>query len=271
MVSYFCATFAAQNYHLYIASMKIALIGYGKMGHMIEQIALERGHDIVCRIDIDNPQDFESEAFRSADVAIEFTAPSVAYGNVQRAFAAGVKVVSGSTGWFADHQEELRHQCEAEGKTLFWASNFSVGVAIFSAVNRYLAKIMNQFPQYDVKIEEVHHVHKLDHPSGTAITLAEQIIDNLDRKNDWCVDKVVNPDGSVSCCGEAEANQLPITSIREGEVPGIHSISYNSEEDLITITHDAHSRRGFALGAVLAAEYTQNHQGLLTISDMFPF
>ena len=258
MVSYFCATFAAQNYHLYIASMKIALIGYGKMGHMIEQIALERGHDIVCRIDIDNPQDFESEAFRSADVAIEFTAPSVAYGNVQRAFAAGVKVVSGSTGWFADHQEELRHQCEAEGKTLFWASNFSVGVAIFGAVNRYLARIMNQFPQYDVEMEETHHVHKLDHPSGTAITLAEDIVSELDRKEAWAEDTT-------------DPKLLRIDNIRRGEVPGIHTVRYDSEADLITITHDAHSRKGFALGAVLAAEYTATHSGMLSMGDLFAF
>ena len=258
MVSYFCATFAAQNYHLYIASMKIALIGYGKMGHMIEQIALERGHDIVCRIDINNPQDFESEAFRSADVAIEFTAPSVAYGNVQRAFAAGVKVVSGSTGWFADHQEELRRQCEAEGKTLFWASNFSVGVAIFGAVNRYLARIMNQFPQYDVEMEETHHVHKLDHPSGTAITLAEQIVSEIDRKEAWAEDTT-------------DPKLLRIDNIRRGEVPGIHTVRYDSEADLITITHDAHSRKGFALGAVMAAEYTATHSGLLSMGDLFAF
>ena len=258
MVSYFCATFAAQNYHLYIASMKIALIGYGKMGHMIEQIALERGHDIVCRIDINNPQDFESEAFRSADVAIEFTAPSVAYGNVQRAFAAGVKVVSGSTGWFADHQEELRRQCEAEGKTLFWASNFSVGVAIFGAVNRYLARIMNQFPQYDVEMEETHHVHKLDHPSGTAITLAEDIVSELDRKEAWAEDTT-------------DPKLLRIDNIRRGEVPGIHTVRYDSEADLITITHDAHSRKGFALGAVMAAEYTATHSGLLSMGDLFAF
>ncbi len=258
MVSYFCATFAAQNYHLYIASMKIALIGYGKMGHMIEQIALERGHDIVCRIDIDNPQDFESAAFRSADVAIEFTAPTVAYGNVQRAFAAGVKVVSGSTGWFAQHEAEVRRQCEAEGRTLFWASNFSVGVAIFGAVNRYLARIMNGFPQYDVEMEETHHVHKLDHPSGTAITLAEDIVSELDRKEAWAEDTT-------------DPKLLRIDNIRRGEVPGIHTVRYDSEADLITITHDAHSRKGFALGAVLAAEYTAEHSGLLSMGDLFSF
>ena len=162
--------------------MKIALIGYGKMGKMIEQIARDRGHEIVSIIDIDNQQDFDSPAFASADVAIEFTAPQVAYGNYLKAWAKGVKVVSGSTGWLKDHGDEVRKACAEEGKTLFWASNFSIGVAIFSAVNRYLAKIMNQFPQYDVEMEETHHVHKLDHPSGTAITLAEEIVENIDRK-----------------------------------------------------------------------------------------
>ena len=159
--------------------MKIALIGYGKMGKMIEQIAISRGHEIVSIIDIDNQQDFDSEAFKSADVAIEFTAPQAAYGNYLKAWKAGVKVVSGSTGWMKEHGDEVRKACSEEGKTLFWASNFSIGVAIFSAVNKYLAKIMNQFPQYDVEMEETHHVHKLDHPSGTAITLAEQIVENI--------------------------------------------------------------------------------------------
>ena len=156
--------------------MKIALIGYGKMGKMIEQIARERGHEIVSIIDIDNQQDFDSPQFQSADVAIEFTAPQAAYGNYLKAFSHGVKVVSGSTGWMKDHGDDVRRMCCEEGQTLFWASNFSIGVAIFSAVNRYLAKIMNQFPQYDVEMEETHHVHKLDHPSGTAITLADEIV-----------------------------------------------------------------------------------------------
>jgi 4-hydroxy-tetrahydrodipicolinate reductase len=238
--------------------MKIALIGYGKMGKMIEEIAISRGHDIVSIIDIDNQQDFESEAFASADVAIEFTAPQAAYGNYLKAFAKGVKVVSGSTGWMKDHGDDVRRMCTEEGQTLFWASNFSIGVAIFSAVNRYLAKIMNQFPQYDVELEETHHVHKLDHPSGTAITLGEEIVEALDRKTDWAEEAT-------------EPSLLRIDHIRRGEVPGIHTVRYDSDADMITITHDAHSRRGFALGAVLAAEYTQQHQGLLTISDMFSF
>ena len=238
--------------------MKLALIGYGKMGKMIEQIALDRGHEIVSIIDINNLGDFDSDAFRSADVAIEFTNPTAAYGNYLKAWEQGVKVVSGSTGWMKEHGDDVRRMCNEEGKTLFWASNFSVGVAIFSAVNRYLAKIMNQFPQYDVELEETHHVHKLDHPSGTAITLGEEIVAELDRKTGWGEDTT-------------DPKLLRIDNIRRGEVPGIHTVRYDSEADLITITHDAHSRKGFALGAVLAAEYTKEHSGLLTISDMFKF
>lgn len=252
--------------------MKIALIGYGKMGRMIEQIAKERGHEIVCVIDVDNQQDFDSEAFKSADVAIEFTNPTAAYGNYLKAFRHNVKVVSGSTGWMKEHGDDVRRMCSAEGgQTLFWASNFSVGVAIFSAVNRYLAKIMNGFPQYDVRMEETHHIHKLDAPSGTAITLAEEIISDVDRKKEWVKGVQRLADGSVEGSNDVAADQLAIESIRRDEVPGIHSVVYDSDADCITITHDAHSRKGFAMGAVLAAEYTKDHSGLLTISDMFKF
>lgn len=252
--------------------MKIALIGYGKMGRMIEQIAKERGHEIVSIIDVDNQQDFDSEAFKSADVAIEFTNPIAAYGNYLKAFKNNVKVVSGSTGWMKDHGDDVRQMCsEQGGQTLFWASNFSIGVAIFSAVNRYLAKIMNGFTQYDVRMEETHHIHKLDAPSGTAITLAEEIIDNMDRKTDWVKGVQRLADGTVEGTNDVAADKLAIESIRRDEVPGIHSVIYDSDADSITITHDAHSRKGFALGAVLAAEYTKDHKGLLTISDMFKF
>lgn len=251
--------------------MKIALIGYGKMGHMIEQIALDRGHEIVCKIDVDNPQDFDSPEFATADVAIEFTNPTAAYDNYLKAFKHNVKVVSGSTGWMKDHKADVEALCKDGNHTLFWASNFSVGMAIFSAVNKYLAKIMNRFPQYEVEMEETHHVHKLDAPSGTAITLADDIIDNLDRKDKWVKGFQHYADGSESGTNDVAPDELPIVSIRRGEVPGIHSISYDSEADKITITHDAHSRKGFALGAVLAAEYTKDHTGLLTTSDLFKF
>lgn len=251
--------------------MKIALIGYGKMGRMIEQIAKERGHEIVSVIDIDNQDDFASEAFRSADVAIEFTAPHVAYANYQKAWEAGVKVVSGSTGWLDEHGDDVRKACTEGGKTLFWASNFSLGVAIFSAVNKYLARIMNQFPVYDVRMEETHHIHKLDAPSGTAITLAEGILENLDRKSEWTKGTLIAPDGTVSGSKKCCEGELAIDSIRRDEVPGIHTVTYDSEADCITITHDAHSRKGFALGAVLAAEFTATRQGLLTTDDLFKF
>lgn len=251
--------------------MKIAIIGYGKMGKMIEQIAISRGHEIVSIIDVDNQQDYDTPEFASADVAIEFTTPTAAYGNYLKAFAKGVKVVSGSTGWMKEHGDDVRRMCSEEGKTLFWASNFSVGVAIFSAVNRYLAKIMNGFPQYEVSMEETHHVHKLDAPSGTAITLAEEIVDGLDRKSGWAKGTLTAPDGTVTGSGSVADDMVAVSSVRRGEVPGIHSIKYDSEADSITITHDAHSRKGFALGAVLAAEYTKEHSGLLTIGDMFKF
>lgn len=248
--------------------MKIALIGYGKMGRMIEQVALSRGHEVVCRIDVDNQDAFESEAFRGADVAIEFTAPTAAYDNVRRAFAAGVKVVSGSTGWYAGHEAEMRRCCSEEGKTLFWASNFSVGVALFGALNKFLARLMNGFPEYDARMREVHHVHKLDHPSGTAITLAEQLIGESTRKSKWTTGTMTAPDGTQTVEHTPAADEVAIDCVRSGEVPGIHSITWDSEADSITITHDAHSRKGFALGAVLAAEFTATHTGLLGMDQM---
>ena len=237
--------------------MKIALIGYGKMGHAIEEIALSRGHEIVCRIDKDNQDDFDSPQFKSADVAIEFTAPTVALGNYRRAFAAGVPVVSGTTGWL-EHLPEVKEACE-KGQTFCYASNFSLGVNIFFAVNKYLAGIMNHFPQYEVSLEEIHHVHKLDHPSGTAITLAEDIIGQLDSKHSWTEAQ------------PAPADAIPVVARREGEVPGTHIITYDSEVDTIRISHAAKSRKGFALGAVVAAEFTVGKKGFLTMQDLFSF
>ena len=242
--------------------MRIALIGYGKMGRMIEEIALRRGHEIVCVIDIGNQEDFDSDKFRSADVAIEFTAPHVAYGNYLKAWEQGVKVVSGSTGWLEEHGDDVRRACTEGGRTLFWASNFSLGVAIFSAVNRYLAGIMNGFEDYRVSMEETHHIHKLDAPSGTAITLAEDIVRKVDRIDGWRM---------VEAKNNLTPTTMPLSAIRRGEVAGIHTVRWDSEADCITIKHDAHSRRGFALGAVLAAEYTAQHSGLLTTSDLFRF
>lgn len=240
-------------------NMKIALIGYGKMGHTIEQIALERGHQIVSIIDINNAGDIYSDAFKSADVAIEFTTPATAFDNYMKCFEVGVPVVSGTTGWLS-RLDEVKRMCEQEGKTFFYASNFSIGVNIFFALNKYLAKIMNNFPAYDVRMKETHHIHKLDAPSGTAITLAEGILKNIDRKTRWTLaDKASRP------------SDLPIQAIREGEVPGIHEIIYESDADTISIKHDAKNRTGFALGAVIAAEFTAGKKGFLGMDDLFHF
>ena len=238
--------------------MKIALIGYGKMGKTIERIAVERGHQIVSIIDINNPEDIYSNAFKSADVAIEFTTPATAFDNYMHCFEANVPVVSGTTGWLA-RLDEIKEKCEKEGRTFFYASNFSVGVNIFFALNKYLAKIMNNFPAYDVRLTEVHHIHKLDAPSGTAITLAQDVLANVERKDRWTLETAEQP------------ADLPIHAIREGEVPGIHEIIYESAADTISIKHDAKSREGFALGAVIAAEFTVGKKGFLGMNDLFKF
>lgn len=238
--------------------MKIALIGYGKMGKEIEKIAREMGHEIVCTIDINEETKFDSPEFRSADVAIEFTSPESALNNYRKAFAADVPVVSGTTGWL-ENLDEIKQACEKDGKTFFYASNFSLGVNIFFALNKYLAQIMNQFPDYDVRMEETHHIHKLDAPSGTAITLAEDILANIGRKEKWSLNETES------------ANELEIKAFREGEVPGLHTVIYESEADTIRITHDAKSRKGFALGAVLAAEFTKGKKGFLGMNDMLKF
>lgn len=248
--------------------MKIALIGYGKMGHEIERIALLRGHEIVCAIDINNISDFESDAFRGADVAIEFTAPSQAYDNVTRAFKAGLKVVSGSTGWMGDYSKEMENLCKNNGNTLFWSSNFSLGVALFSMVNSYLAGLMNSYPMYQISMSETHHIHKLDAPSGTAITLAEDIINCVDRKIGWSQGSLLSAEGLQEPHIPVPESHIRIDSIREDEIPGIHNIYYESGADTITITHQAKNRSGLALGAVIAAEYTNNHQGFLTMKEL---
>lgn len=238
--------------------MKIALIGYGKMGKTIEHIAKKRGHEIVSIIDLNNQDDFDSDAFKSADVAIEFTIPQKAIENYKKSFTAGVPVVSGTTGW-NDRLAEIKSEVEKNNYTLFWTSNFSLGMNIFMAVNKHLASIMNKFPEYNVEITEVHHIHKLDAPSGTAITLAETILENIERKNEW-VKKTENNIG-----------ELTIKSIREGEVPGIHTVQYESQVDSISITHDAKSRDGLAYGAVLAAEFIVGKKGFFGMDDLFNF
>lgn len=235
--------------------MKIAIIGYGKMGKEIERVAIERGHEIVCIIDADNQQDFDSDNFRRADVAIEFTMPTTAYANYIKAFNQGVAVVSGSTGWL-DKLESVKEMCNEENATFFYSSNYSIGVNIFFALNKYLAKIMDRFSQYDVTMNEIHHIHKLDHPSGTAITLANGILENIERKNDW-TEQV-----------DTSADKLLITHEREGEVPGTHSIEYKSDVDRIVIEHEAFNRRGLALGAVVAAEWLKGKKGFHTMDQL---
>ena len=238
--------------------MKIAIIGYGKMGHEIEKICRERGHEIVSIIDIGDENKFDSSEFKSAEVAIEFSSPKSAIQNYRRAFAANVPVVSGTTGWL-DNIDEVKQACEKDGKTFFYASNYSVGVNILFAVNKYLAKIMNDFPAYNVHIDETHHIHKLDAPSGTALTLAEGVMESVDRKKQWKLDE------------QPSDEDLRINSYRKDEVPGIHTVTYESEVDTIQITHDAKSRKGFALGAVIAAEFTANKKGFLGMKDLLPF
>lgn len=238
--------------------MKIALVGYGKMGKEIEKIALERGHEIVSRIDINRPDTFDDNNFKSADVAIEFTRPEAAFDNYMKCFDHNIPVVSGTTGWL-DKKSEIEKACQQDGQTFFYASNFSLGVNILFEINKQLAKIMNKLKDYDVNMEEVHHTQKLDEPSGTAITLAEGIIDNLERKDKWTLNE------------KPQSNEIYIKAIREGEVPGIHTIKYDSPVDEIHIRHSAKSRKGFALGAVLAAEFTKGKSGMLGMNDLLNF
>ena len=234
--------------------MKIALIGYGKMGHIIERIALERGHEIVSKVDIDNQDEFNSEAFASADVAIEFTVPTKAIENYHKAWAVGVPVVSGTTGWNAV-LPELKKEITENGYTLFWASNFSLGVNLFFELNKRLAAMMNRYVNYDVTMTEIHHTEKKDAPSGTAITLAEGILENLERKSEWVLNNTQSLTNAPEPCKKTHSTQLGIEALREGKVPGTHIIMYDSAVDSITIKHEAKSREGFALGAVVAAEF----------------
>lgn len=236
--------------------MKIALIGYGKMGRTIEQIAIRRGHNIVSIISSNNQVDFTSDGFKSADIAIEFTSPSAAYGNYLKCFKYNIPVVAGSTGWL-DKLCEVKDICNSGEGTMIYSSNFSIGVNIFFQLNRYLAKVMNNFKEYNVSMNEIHHIHKLDHPSGTAITLAEGIIDNMERITGW---SETDTDGA-----------LVISNEREGEVPGTHQICYKSDVDVINIEHKALTREGFALGAVLAAEWLKGRNGFFTMDDMMNF
>ncbi len=235
--------------------MKIALIGYGKMGHAIEEIALQRGHEIVLKVGIENVQDNTIDNIRKADVAIEFTGPEIAFDNVIRCLEAGVPVVSGSTGWL-QRFEEAKTFCNNKNGALLYASNFSVGVNIFFAINKKLAQLMAPHKEYDVLLTEIHHTQKKDAPSGTAITLAEGILQSIEQKKKWVNEASKSPE------------ELQIISERIDPAPGTHTITYTSDIDDIEIKHTAHNRKGFATGAVLAAEFLHNKKGIYSMSDV---
>jgi 4-hydroxy-tetrahydrodipicolinate reductase len=229
--------------------MKIALLGYGRMGKSIEKIAKDRGHEIVAKIDKNNPLD----SLNNADVAINFSIPNAALANITNALNVGIPVVCGTTGWL-DHKKEVDALCNKLEGAFLYASNFSLGVNLFFELNKKLASYMRSFPEYKVEIEEIHHTQKLDAPSGTAITLAEGVIDNSEHKQ-WHLD------------GEAKEG-FPIKALRKNDVPGTHTVSYHSEVDSIDITHTAHSRTGFALGAVVAAEWILGKKGVFGMRDV---
>lgn len=235
--------------------MKIALIGYGKMGKEIEQILIARGHTIPLIIDLNNTNDLDAAHLQKVDVAIEFTTPSTAYGNVVKCLEAGVPVVCGTTAWL-DKLPEVEQLCKEKNGAFFYASNYSIGVNIFFEINRRLAQLMNRFGEYDVTIEETHHTQKKDAPSGTAVTLAEGVLENIDRKQKWVCGTTTVPE------------ELEVIAIRRSVVPGTHTVTYESDVDALSITHMAKSRRGFALGAVLAAEFLHGKTGIFSMKDL---
>ena len=235
--------------------MNIALIGYGKMGKEIEQIALSRGHKIALIVDAHNASSYSVEELKKADVAIEFSTPDSALGNIYKCFDAGVPVVVGTTGWL-NKLEEVKKTCTDKNQTLFYTSNYSIGVNLFFKLNQQLAKLMNRHKEYNVSMEEIHHVHKLDAPSGTAISLANQVLENIDEKKKW-VNAVT-----------ADKSELGIISKRLDEVPGTHTVTYSSDIDEISISHIAYSRKGFALGAVVAAEWVHNKKGVFGMEQL---
>jgi 4-hydroxy-tetrahydrodipicolinate reductase len=235
--------------------MKIALIGYGKMGKAIEEIALQKGHEIVLKISDQNLEDFTKENLQQCDVAIEFTNPESAIANMRACIDAGVPVVCGSTGWVA-HEGDIKNYCMEKNGTLLYASNFSIGVNIFFEVNKKLARLMASQKEYEVSVEEIHHTQKKDAPSGTAISLAQQIISERSDKDTWVLGDTTN------------ANEISITSKRIDPAPGTHYVKYTSEVDDIEIIHTAHSRKGFAMGAIAAAAFLQDKKGIYSMADV---
>ncbi|MDO8996555.1 MAG: 4-hydroxy-tetrahydrodipicolinate reductase [Sediminibacterium sp.] len=236
--------------------MKIALIGYGKMGKAIEAIALEQHHEVVLKIDVDNAADFTAEKMALADVAIEFTGPHSAVENILKCLSFGIPVVSGSTGWL-DQWEKVANYCSEHNGTLIYSSNYSIGVNLFFEVNKYLARLMEQYPSYDVLLKEIHHTQKKDAPSGTAISLAEQVLQGLSRKTNWTNDAVT-----------PNSNLLAIESERIDPAPGTHHVKYTSAIDDIEIIHTAHNRTGFAGGAVTAAQFAIGKKGIYTMKEV---
>lgn len=235
--------------------MKIILIGYGKMGQAIEKIATSIGHEIIKKIDIDNQELLKTDLLKQADVAIEFTQPSSVLTNIDCCLQAGLPIVVGTTGWY-DEMSYVRQKCIDANGGVLWASNFSIGVQLFFAVNRFLAQRMNTQVQYEVELSETHHTQKLDAPSGTAISLAEDIVNRLDRKTRWAAEPATDP------------YTLSIASYRINEVPGTHEVIYTSEADKITIRHEAFNRQGFAAGAITAAEWMAGRKGFYSMQDM---
>jgi len=248
--------------------MKIALLGYGKMGKIIEKIAIDRKHEIVLKIDQDNQHELTAENLKKADVAIEFSTPATVLANIKQCFEVGVPVVVGTTGWHGNI-DDVKQACEQHNGSIIYATNFSVGVNIFFHINKMLAKLMNNYPYYEVQVEEIHHTQKLDSPSGTAITIAEGIIENLENKKGWA--NVLTAGSEEATDDNIKEDQLLIESFRIDSVPGTHTVIYDSEVDSIEFKHTAHNRNGFALGAVLAAEWVHNKKGFYSVQDMFDF
>jgi 4-hydroxy-tetrahydrodipicolinate reductase len=244
--------------------MKIAIIGYGKMGQMIDQLATKMGHEVVLKIDKENSHDLTVSNLQIVDVAIEFSRPEVAFDNLSRCIEAGIPVVSGTTGWL-DRKDSVEQLCKEKEGAFLYASNFSIGVNIFFALNKMLASMMEEQIQYEVNMEEIHHTQKLDAPSGTAITLAEGIIEKLNRKSAWVNKNKAVPDQSTFNTTDSD---LTIISKRIDSVPGTHSIQYDSSVDSIEIKHTAHSREGFARGAIQAAEWIIGKQGVFSMQDV---
>jgi 4-hydroxy-tetrahydrodipicolinate reductase len=255
--------------------MKIALLGYGKMNQLIASMAKDAGHEIVLTVDEHNREGLTAEQLSVADVAIDFTRPEAAVANIRLAVVAGVPVVVGTTGWLGELEVITKEVNAAEG-TLFWASNFSVGVNVFFAAAERAAQLINQYGGYDVRVEETHHTQKLDAPSGTGITLAERVGDQLDAYSSWALTEVRSPVPQTSIApapiaiGTPAPNQtpIPITSVREAGVPGTHLLTFSSEVDTLELKHTAHSREGFARGALTAANWIIGRKGVFTMSDL---